>query len=130
MHLISIWFDGGSLGNPGKGYGSYRIDGGPMLKHESIKQVFGESLTCNQAEYYALIAALKWLKHNRNGFTDSRLEIRTDSMIVRNQVMRKWKCRTLHLKELRDEVLSLLADYRHFEVKWHGRENNVELFGH
>lgn len=130
MNLILIWFDGGSLGNPGKGYGSYKIDGGPDLQHGALRMQFGDFLTNNQAEYLALIAALKWLRHNRARVADPRLEIRTDSMIVRNQVMRKWKCRMPHLKELRDEVLNLLADYRHFEVKWHGRQNNVVLFGH
>lgn len=130
MQLIRIWFDGGSLGNPGTGYGSYEIDGGTMLKHKSIRQEFGPNLTCNQAEYFSLLAALKWLIHNLKYPDQSRLEIFTDSMIVRNQVARKWKSKVLHLRELRDLAVDLLSRYGHWEIKWHSRNFNVQRFGH
>lgn len=126
---MKIWFDGGSLGNPGRGYGSYRIDG-PGFRHEALKEVFGDELTNNEAEYLALLQALLWLKRNRNGCTDRRLEIFTDSTLVQNHILGRWKCRKPHLKQLKAEALELLKDYDWFDIKWHGRENNVELFGH
>jgi len=140
MQLIRIWFDGGSLGNPGKGYGSYKIDGGPQLQHEARRIQFGDFLTNNQAEYLALIAALKWLLHNRPD-GDHRLEIWTDSMLVKCQVPfpfqgriggpnPSWRCKVAHLRELRDEVRNLLSEYRHYELKWNPRKVNVEHFGH
>jgi ribonuclease HI len=52
-----VIFDGGSRGNPGPGYGSYRLrtrDG-----REDVRRLeFGEAMTNNEAEYRTLIAAL------------------------------------------------------------------------
>lgn len=129
LRLVTIWFDGGSLGNPGKGYGSYEVQGGAELCHKVIRQEFGPTLSCNQAEYLSLIAALKWLRHHVIG-ESTRLEIFTDSTLVRNQVHGRWKCRVAHLKELKAEALSLLSPYQHWEINWRGRAANVERFGH
>lgn len=127
VSAIKIWFDGGSTG---KAYGSYEIDGGPELKHRSIRQDFGHG-TSNQAEYLSLIAALKWLRHNRSAPPkELSLDIWTDSMLVCQQIKRRWKCRVLHLVELRDEALILLSSYKRWQISWHRRHNNVSRFGH
>ena len=52
-------FDGGSKGNPGKGYGSYAIirtqDGAQRVERVD----FGDGYTNNEAEYDSLIAGLQ-----------------------------------------------------------------------
>ncbi len=52
----TLTFDGGSLGNPGKGYGSYELRTGE--KSEVVRKEFGGNQTNNEAEYKTLIAAL------------------------------------------------------------------------
>jgi hypothetical protein len=54
----TVFFDGGSLGNPGKGYGSYEI-AGPDGTVAARQVQFGNDMTNNQAEFRAVIAALE-----------------------------------------------------------------------
>ncbi len=55
---IVIIFDGGSKGNPGKGYGSYALRW-PGQQERIVKLQFGDDVTNNEAEYDTLIAALE-----------------------------------------------------------------------
>lgn len=130
MNLIQIYFDGGAAPtNPGNAYGSYEISSLiPELNHKTSRMQFGWG-TNNQAEYLALIAGLKWLRHQLSG-RQFRLEIFTDSLLIRNQVAGKWKSRCIHMKELRATVLDLLSVYPYWEIKWQGRAANVKRFGH
>lgn len=132
LKLIEVWFDGGSSDNgkaSSRAYGSYEVDGGRELKHRGLRQQFGVGLSCNQAEYLALLAALKWLSHHVNP-AEVNLRIKGDSQLVVNQVRQRWKCRVAHLRELRDEVREYLNGYRSWEINWHRRNNSVERFGH
>lgn len=53
-----IVFDGGSLGNPGVGYGSYALL--TRNGHRAVQRLsLGEYVTNNEAEYDTLIAALR-----------------------------------------------------------------------
>lgn len=131
MTEVQIHFDGGASPNPGNGYGSYQVSCTQVqaLNHKSVRQQFGSPLTNNQAEYLALIAALKWLSHHSSG-QDTKLTIFTDSTLVRGQVGRKWKCKVLHLRELVDEVKQLLSRYQFWSIQWNSRDVNVKKFGH
>ena len=131
MKLINIYFDGGSKGNPGLGYGSYEVQSlDAQVNHKCSRSEFGTGCTSNQAEYFSLLAALKWLRHRDIAFKDFRLEIWTDSLLVCNQVRRKWKTKVCTMKELRDEVLELLAAYGHWQINWRGRAANVARNAH
>ena len=125
---IRIYFDGGASPNPGKAYGSYSVES-ETLNHKATRQQFGGPLTNNQAEYMALIAALKWLSHHADP-ASTTLSIFTDSTLVRGQIGRKWKCKVLHLKELVMEAKCLLADYQDWRIEWNSRNVNVKKFGH
>ena len=59
--MYEIVFDGGSLGNPGLGYGSYEITTEGAVLHRVERQEYGQGVTNNQAEYRSLIGALAWL---------------------------------------------------------------------
>lgn len=129
MLRVELYFDGGARPtNPGKGYGSYEVKA-ENLTHKSLEQEFGEPLTNNQAEYLSLIAGLKWLSHNADR-EECHLQIWTDSELVCRQVSGRYKARTAHIKELLLESLQLLAPFGRWQIKWHGRANNVRRFGH
>lgn len=129
MDMIIIYFDGGCQPNPGKGYGSYEtVSDEPMLNHKTCLQAFGERMTCNMAEYMALISALKWLSHRE--IKDNVVKIYTDSMLVCNQVKGRWKTKLWFLKDLKLEVLRLLGPYKHWQIHWVPRQSNVDRFGH
>lgn len=125
VQTVKIFFDGG---NGARAYGSYEIQS-KELTHKGHRLDFGPHSTCNIAEYLSLIAALRWLRHHTKPL-ECRLEIWGDSQLVVYQVRGRWKCRVNHLKGLRDEVLSLLEPYRHWQISWHPRKNSVRLFGH
>ena len=88
-NTFEIVFDGGSLGNPGRGYGSYMLFG-PDDLIETRKLDYadhGLAVTHNQAEYLALIDALESLSARLG--TDARtasVSIWGDSNLVVNQI--------------------------------------------
>ena len=129
MKLIKIYFDGGARPtNPGKGYGSYEIVS-DTINRKIEKREFGEPLTNNQAEYLALIEALKWLVHQTEDM-ETHLRIFSDSKLVVMQVQGSWKTKCAHIKELTGEVKKFLSMFDKWEIHWHGRAHNVERFGH
>lgn len=127
-------FDGGSRGNPGRGYGSYAItrvrDGAQRLERLEL----GDEYTSNEAEYDTLIAALQDLigrieeagRHPQ----EFALEIRGDSALVINQVRGTWKANEPRMKERRDRCLRLLRRFGTIALKAQPREESVRVLGH
>lgn len=127
---FEIVFDGGSLGNPGKGYGSYEItSGGVVIAH--TREEYGNNITNNQAEYLTLIKALEWLDQvlegNRKG---ARVHINGDSQLVINQVTGKWKIKAEQLRPYAERIRSLMSGYTSATIAWHARANSVKRLGH
>lgn len=127
---FEIVFDGGSLGNPGKGYGSYEItSGGEVLCHQ--REEYGNNITNNQAEYMTLIRALEWLDRYVEGRrSGARVHIHGDSQLVINQVTGKWKIKAEQLRPYAERIRSLLSGYRNATIEWHARVNSVKRLGH
>ncbi|MGB3305302.1 MAG: ribonuclease HI family protein [Thermomicrobiales bacterium] len=125
-----IVFDGGSLGNPGKGYGSYEItSGGQVLRHQ--REEYGNNVTNNQAEYLTLIRALQWLDQLLEGNRSrATVLINGDSKLVLNQVQGLWKINNAQLRPLAMQVRDLLQGYRKSSLVWHARANSVKRLGH
>jgi ribonuclease HI len=130
---VKITFDGGSLGNPGKGYGSYLIEGLPdppaVVRLEFSPN--GEIVTNNQAEYRTLISALKSLLQNSAvdpAATD--LEICGDSKLVIEQVSGRWKVKHPEIRPLHAAAADHLKQFRSVTLKWHRRNASVKLLGH
>ncbi len=126
-----VTFDGGSLGNPGKGYGSYVIDteagqGKPVRLEFSPN---GEIVTNNQAEYRSLIAALARVLEI-DGAGQPSIVIRGDSKLVLEQLAGRWKVKNAGLAPLYREASSLLGDFSSVAFEWHGRANSVKRLGH
>ena len=126
----TIVFDGGAIGNPGRGYGSYQIVGdGGFVTGERLQ--YGERVTNNQAEYRTLIAALTDLRDRlgRASRTAS-VAIRGDSQLVVEQVNGRWKVKHPELQPLRAEVIELLRGFGRTDVAWHRRDASVRVLGH
>jgi ribonuclease HI len=130
---LELIFDGGSLGNPGKGYGSFRIsvDGLPL----DIEELdFGDNVTNNQAEYSTLIAGLNatidLARQRRVSISDVRIAIHTDSKLVVEQVNGRWKVRNEGLKPLCEEARALLRQFGSAKLDWHPRKESVKVLGH
>jgi ribonuclease HI len=126
----TIAFDGGSLGNPGKGYGSYEIANvGGRVAGQRLQ--FGDNLTNNQAEFMTLIAALEDLLH-RAGPEASQLSlaVRGDSQLVIRGLNGDWKIKHPNLQPLYQEGRALLRRFRTVDLAWQPRLESVRTFGH
>jgi ribonuclease HI len=129
----SIVFDGGAIGNPGHGYGSFEIIG-PGGVHVLERLEFGEKgerMTNNEAEYLTLIISLeRLLSMVKEDPKQVSVSIHGDSALVINQVNGTWKIKKPHLQKLRDQVVGLLNQFGGFELQWHSRLNSVWILGH
>jgi len=128
----TLTFDGGALGNPGKGYGSYELRSGG--ESEVVRREFGDHQTNNEAEYKTLIAALTDLSGRIRAANEDpkafTVAVRGDSQLVIYQVTGKWKVKTPHIRPLHAEAVRLLAQFKHTDVQWHARSNSVRALGH
>ncbi len=129
---VELVFDGGSLRNPGDGYGSYQLTVGdeqPRIK----RCTFGHA-SSNEAEYKTLIAgledALETLQARGKSPAAARVRVRGDSRLVLEQVRGSWKVHALHLQALRDRAAELLKRFASSELLWHARANSVRILGH
>jgi len=99
-----VFVDGGSKGNPGVMKYAFvvRLDGREIYKE------FGEIGygTNNEAEYNALLKALRWLKENRI----LGAKIYMDSQLVVNQIKGLYSVEAENLKELKNLCENLLNE--------------------
>lgn len=127
---FEIVFDGGSLGNPGKGYGSYEISqNGEVVRLERLE--YGDNITNNQAEYRTLIAALSWLGAELGARRASaRVVVHGDSKLVINQVNGTWKVKHENMRPLVAAAKQEIAGFASVQLLWHARVNSVKRLGH
>lgn len=134
MADYTIVFDGGSKGNPGKGYGSYQISRARDDKTRIRRLEFPGLTTNNEAEYLTLIEALTDLsggiKKAGNTPASFSVEVKGDSQLVINQTAGRWKVSEPRLKPLRDKAQALLAQFGSSDLVWHRRDKSVEVLGH
>ncbi|CAN5650584.1 hypothetical protein BH23CHL5_BH23CHL5_16640 [soil metagenome] len=128
-----VIFDGGSIGNPGKGYGSYLLQS-PTGKevHERIEfpEINGP-MTNNQAEYRTLIKGLYHLiELLGDRVPASSIRIEGDSQLVLNQLDGRWKVKHEGLKPLHEETSRLIKRFSGFKCVWHSRDRSVSILGH
>ena len=131
--IVRIVFDGGSLNNPGHGYGSYQLGVGETAPR--IERLdFGSPITNNEAEYLALIHglsdALASLTAAGLDPRQAHVEVRGDSQLVLRQVGGQWKVKMAHLQPLKDRAKALLAQFGSAELIWHRRSESVRVLGH
>jgi ribonuclease HI len=132
MRFVLV-FDGGSIGNPGAAYGSFRLQrmGSPPRPVQRLR--FGRG-TNNEAEYKALIGGLHALQRILAGdglrTADVELEVRGDSRLVLEQLRGTWRVKNARLASLHREADELLEGYARVRLVHQDRSRSVRLLGH
>lgn len=125
-----IVFDGGAIGNPGKGYGSFEVSSGARVVQHGRESYVGR-ITNNQAEYMTLIRSLRWLAdHLGSSAHTTSVEVWGDSQLVINQLTGSWKVRNTGLLPLVREAQSELDRFDKTRLTWHPRAFSVARLGH
>ena len=128
MKKIIIYTDGGSRGNPGKAaFGVVFCN----EKEQVIKkygEYLGDNLTNNEAEYLAVIFALKKFKalFGKAIAKISEVEINSDSELLVKQMNGKYKIQDEKIQKLFIEIWNLKLDFKGVKFKAIPREKNKE----
>jgi ribonuclease HI len=85
---------------------------------------FSEESTNNVAEYTALAKALQWLL--AKNFNSNKVEIKSDSQLVVNQLTGDYKVKARRILPLFKHVLYLKAKFQDIQIKWIPRDMNRE----
>ena len=85
---------------------------------------FSEESTNNVAEYTALAKALQWLL--ANNFNSNKVEIKSDSQLVVNQLTGDYKVKARRILPLFKHVLFLKTKFQDIQIKWIPRDMNRE----
>jgi probable phosphoglycerate mutase len=129
---LLLIFDGGAIGNPGSGYGSFTYKGRAVRWPTRV--TFPGLTTNNQAEYQTLIAGLRGMLHDVRELdldpSALKIEIRSDSELLVNQVNGAWKLKNAGLRALHDDVRGLLDRFERWKLTWHPRAESVRILGH
>ena len=109
---ISIYVDG--AGGINSGYGYYVKETGESFYEKK------SDITNNQAEYMAIIAALK-----KFSTTDDEVTIYSDSKNTVSQLNHDFAINNEKLKELAREAWPIIAKYSKLKIKWVPRNENL-----
>ena len=119
-----IYTDGGARGNPGPaGIGAVINVAGEIKKYG---QYIGQA-TNNEAEYQAVIFALKKLKQligKEKAKSEAEVEIHLDSELLASQINGEYKIKEKRLQELFLEVWNLKQDFKTVSFRHIPREDN------
>lgn len=123
---IEIFTDGGSRGNPGPaGIGVVvKTEKGVKKYHEFI----GENKTNNEAEYQALIFALKKVKQlvGKSESKQAELKCYADSELMVKQLNHEYKLNNELIQKMFIEIWNLMLDFRKVSFVHIPREKNKE----
>lgn len=128
MKKVIIYTDGASRGNPGEGGVGvvFCNEKGGILKKYS--EYLGDKVTNNQAEYKAVIMALKKFKalFGKELAKKTDIEIRSDSELLVNQLNGKYKLNNPGIQDFFIEIWNLKIDFNSVKFKKIPREKNAE----
>lgn len=128
MKKITIYTDGGSRGNPGpSAIGVVYVN----EKNQTIKEYseyLGDKLTNNEAEYKAVIFALKKFKalFGKEIAKKSEVEVKSDSELMVKQLNGEFKIINENIQPLFLEVWNLKIDFLKVMFKQIPREKNKD----
>ena len=120
---ITIYCDGGSRGNPGPSAIGVYI---PQLKKEYSK--FLGKATNNEAEYSAVIFALKKIKqlNGKEKIKRMEIEVKADSELLIKQLNGEYKIKEKNLIPLFIEIWNLKIDFNKIKFTHIPREENKQ----
>jgi ribonuclease HI len=106
--LINVYTDGGSRGNPGvSGYGLVIYDDQNNILYKEGK--FLGIKTNNEAEYSGVLAALDWIKKNKNMYQLTQVNFFADSQLMIRQLQGIYKVKAPTLLPLYIQTQQLLT---------------------
>lgn len=115
--MLIIFIDGSSRGNPGDmGIGIAIYKNNSLIK--TVSKFLGKG-TNNEAEYLALLEALKLA----STLKEKEIEIRTDSLLLINQLNSFYKVRAKNIKPLYENAINELKNFK-YVLKWIPRKEN------
>jgi len=125
---IIIYTDGGSRGNPGKAAIGVVFCNEMGQVINKYGEYLGDGLTNNDAEYQAVIFALKKFKavFGKKIAEVSEVEIRSDSELLVNQMNGKYKLENEKIQKFFIEIWNLKIDFESVKFKAIPREKNRE----
>lgn len=123
---IVIFTDGGSRGNPGPAGAGAVVK--IMEKEKSFKKFLGKTKTNNEAEYEALILALKKVKLliGKERAKKSSLLCHSDSELMVRQLNHQYKIKEENIQKLFLEIWNLALDFGKIQFIHIPREKNSQ----
>mgnify|MGYP001603526547 FL=1 len=128
MKKITIYTDGGSRGNPGKAAIGVVFCNEKNQIIKKYSEYLGNNLTNNEAEYNAVIFALKKFKalFGKVIAETSEVEIKSDSELMVKQLNGEYKLENEKIQKLFIEIWNLKIDFKSVKFKHIQREKNKE----
>lgn len=128
MKKFIIYTDGGSRGNPGGAGIGVVIYNEKEQELKKYGEFVGDNLTNNEAEYKAVIFALKKFKSLFGGklAQNTEIEIRSDSEFLVCQLNGTYKILDEKIQKLFIELWNLRLDFKKLKFKHIPREKNKE----
>lgn len=117
-NFLKIYCDGGARGNPGPAAAAFvALKDGESLLYKKAKYL--GTRTNNEAEYSAVILALKWLAENPSYAGPDTIHFYLDSELVTKQLSGNFKIKSKNLAKLfftvrfLEKKLSVKTKYNH-----------------
>ena len=128
MRKIIIYTDGGSRGNPGKAAIGVVFCNEMGQEIKKFGEYLGDGLTNNEAEYSAVIFALKKFKalFGKPIAKISEVEVRSDSELLVKQMNGEYKIENEKIQKFFIEIWNLKIDFKNVKFKAIPREKNRE----
>ena len=128
MKKIIIYTDGGSRGNPGKAAIGVVFCNEKEQIIKRFGEYLGDNLTNNDAEYKAIIFALKKFKavFGKAIAEVSEVEVRSDSELVVKQLNGEYRLQDPKIQQFFIEIWNLKFDFKSVKFKHIPREKNKE----
>lgn len=128
MKKFIIYTDGGSRGNPGKAGIGVVICNEKGQEVKKYGEYLGDNLTNNDAEYQAIIFALKKFRSlfGKALSENTDIEIRSDSELVVKQLNGDYRLQDPKIQQFFIEIWNLKFDFKSVKFKHIAREKNRE----
>ncbi|MFZ6862557.1 ribonuclease HI family protein [Undibacterium sp. Ji67W] len=119
------WFDGSAKPNPGTCHHACILKGKNGEQFSQTHHIgYGDS---SDAEYQAMIAALKLIQKHVDVSITKNVLLRGDSQVVINDVLANEKDASPKLAEYRKQAQALLSELPTVSLKWIPRHKNTEV---
>ena len=128
MKKIIIYTDGGSRGNPGPAAGGVVFCNEKGEAFKKFSEYLGDNFTNNEAEYQAVIFALKKFKalFGKKLAALTEIELRSDSELLIKQLEGEYKILEPKIVSLFITVWNLRIDFKKIKFKRISRAKNRE----